>query len=259
MAAIEQTVEEGLITQEQADNMVVWGSRGRGGFRLLSRDRSDQVRDGAIDEGALLAEALGITADELKAAREAANEAAIAQAIKEGIITQEQVDEMQRRRDLQSYLNRDALLAEALGMTVEDLQAAYQEGETLTDLLNENGLDAETARDKVQEAYAAALAQAVEDGVITQEQADEMQNGMGRGFDGPMLRPRPDGDFGRRDWGRRIKPDWGDDADGEGPSVRGGFPGRPPSAPDTGEGTDDDVSGMNWGHSSGGVQAGNSL
>jgi formaldehyde-activating enzyme involved in methanogenesis len=248
-AAIEQAVKEGLITQEQADNMTVWGSKGRGGFCLPFLGHKTEVKSDTIDEEALLAGALGITTDELSAAREKANEAAIAQAIEQGIITQEQVDEMQSRRALQSYLNRDALLAKALGMTVEDLQAAYKEGKTLTDLLSEKGLDAATVRDKVQEAYTEALAQAVKDGVITQEQADEMKNDMGRSFGGPMMGPHPDGKFGGRD-SSRMRPDFG---------KRGDWQGQQPSAPDQGNGSDDDTSGMNWHHPSRGAQAGSSL
>lgn len=197
-AAIDQAVEEGLITQEQADNMKVWGGFGRrGGFPGFTRAPKGVAND-AIDENALLADALGITVDELQAARETANQAAIEQAIAEGLITQEQADAMQARKTLMSYLNRDTLLAKALGMSLEDLQAAYADGETLTTLMQEKGLDAATVREKLQTAYTEALAQAVEDGVITQEQADAMsQNGRGFGMMPGMGMP-----FDRRGEGR---------------------------------------------------------
>ena len=176
-AAIAQAVDEGLITQEQADRMLVWG----GGVGFRGRGRMAGQAD-TIDEATLLAEALGITTDELQAAREEANEAAIAQAVEEGLITQEQADEMLRRRTLrEDYLDRAALLAEALGMTVEELEDAYAEGQTLSDLLEAQGLDAATVRDRLEEAHEAALEQAVADGVLTQDEADEMQFGFGRG------------------------------------------------------------------------------
>lgn len=174
-AAIDKAVEEGLITQERADELKVWGGFGRRG-RLPKAGA-----DNDIDENALLAGALGITVDELQAARETANQAAIDQAIAEGLITQEQADAMQARKTLMSYLDRDTLLAKALGMSLEDLQAAYADGETLTTLMQEKGLDAAAVRERLQTAYTEALAQAVEDGVITQEQADEMLQD-GRGF-----------------------------------------------------------------------------
>jgi formaldehyde-activating enzyme involved in methanogenesis len=183
--ALEQAVEQGLITQEQADEIIVWddkgfGSRALGRFGgpkgLGPKDRG-AVPGGAIDGNALLAEALGISVKELQAAREEANQAALEQALAEGIITQEQADQMAVRKDLQSYLDRNALLAEALGMTAEELQAAFAEGKTLSDLLGETGLDAATVRENMQAAFEAAIAQAVEDGVITQEQADALPSG----------------------------------------------------------------------------------
>ena len=182
-AAIEQAVEQGLITRERADEMLVWGGLGRKGFGFFGFGRGRKgIPGGAIDEEALLAKALDITVAELRAAREVANQAAIEQAVKEGIITQEQADKMLSRRELQSYLDRDALLARALGMTVEELEAAYAEGKTLSALMSEKGLDAATVREKLTAACDEAVAQAVKDEVITQEQADEMQNGRGWGF-----------------------------------------------------------------------------
>jgi formaldehyde-activating enzyme involved in methanogenesis len=222
-AAIEQAVEEGLITREQADQMLVWGGIGHRGFGFSGfrgfHGGPEGVPGAQIDEQALLAEALGITVEELQTAREKANEAAIAQAIEEGIITQEQADQMLARKDLMSYLDRDALLAKALGMTAEELQAAYGEGKSLPDLMAEQELDAATVRENLQAAYAEAIAQAVEDGVITQEQADEMHAQRGRGFGFPgfgpgMTRMRPGG---RGDGGFRG---------------RGGFGGRRPCLPD---------------------------
>ncbi len=182
-AAIEQAVTQGLITREQADEMLVWGGLGHKGWNLWRRGAKG-VTGSKIDENALLAEALGITVEQLETAREKANLAAIEQAVAEGIITQEQADEMLARKKLQDYLDRDVLLAKALGMTVEELKSAYAAGKTLTTLMQEKGLDAATVRSKLQTAYQEALAQAVKDGVITQEQADEMKDGRGGG---PMM------------------------------------------------------------------------
>jgi hypothetical protein len=152
--AIEQAVTQGLITREQADEMLVWGGWGREGFGFLGMRRGPkEVSSSTIDEEALLAKALGITTDELQAARDKANVAAIEAAVKEGIITQAQADEMLSQQKLQSYLSRDALLAKALGMTLQDLQAAYAEGKTLTTLMSERGLDVAAVRTKLTTAY----------------------------------------------------------------------------------------------------------
>jgi formaldehyde-activating enzyme involved in methanogenesis len=232
-AALAQAVEEGLITQEQADDLLVrglLGGKGFGGmrdFRGLGGPMGRGFRgisDSTIDENALLADALGITVEELQGARETANQAAIAQALEEGLITQEQVDQMQARRDLQSYLDREALMAAALGMTVEELQTALAEGKTFRELMSELELDMATMRENVQAAFEAVLAQAVEDGVITQEQADAMKDGAGRGFGmGPL--PLPEGFQGKGGF-----------------RGRGGFGGRWPLSP----GTDDDTSGTGF-------------
>jgi formaldehyde-activating enzyme involved in methanogenesis len=223
-AAIEQAVEEGLLTREQADEMLVWGGMGRKGFGLFGfhgfRGKAKGVSGSTIDEQALLAEALGITIEDLQAAREKANEAAIAQAIEEGIITQEQADHMLARRDLMSYLDRDALLAKALGITVEDLRATYEEGKSLSDLMAENELDAATVRENLQAAYAEAIAQAVEDGVITQEQADEMSAHRGPGFGFPGFGPG------------KMHGDWGGFPGHGGFRGRGGFDGQRPCPPE---------------------------
>jgi ribosomal protein S20 len=234
-AAIEQAVEEGRITREQADEMLVWGGlggKGFGGFVGRMGRGFKGISDSAIDGNALLAEALGITVEELDAARETANQAAIDQAVKEGLITQEQADQMrareeqmQARRDLQGYLDRNALLAKALGMTVEDMQAALAEGESLSALMGEKDLDAATVRENLQAAYQAAIAQAVEDGVITQEQADQMQSGPG------MM---PGGRWGGFEFGAPM-------GERGGFRGRGGFMGDRPCSPGT-----DDTSGTRF-------------
>jgi len=112
------------------------------------------------DRSQTLADALGITVDELNAARDAARDAALDQAVAEGLLTQEQADAIRNGegrglgirmpRGQESSIDMDALLADALGITVDELDAAEQ-----------------AARE-------AGLAQAVADGVITQEQADLM-------------------------------------------------------------------------------------
>ena len=254
--AIEQAVEEGLITREQADEMLVWGGldkKGFGGLRGFGSFGGPMgrgfkgVSDSEIDGNTLLANALGISVEELDAARETANQAAIDQALEEGLITQEQVDQMrareeqmQARKDVQSYLDRNTLLAKALGMTVEDLQAALAEGKSLSTLMGEKGLDAATVRENLQAAYEAAIAQAVEDGVITQEQADQMQSGPGmmpggRGggfeFDGPR------GEMGR-----------------DGFRGHGGFRGRGTPPSDT-----EDTPGTRFNRPSRNVQGGSAL
>jgi hypothetical protein len=139
-----------------------------------------------VDMQALLAEALGIEVEELEAAQQAANEAAIQQLLDQGQLSEEQADLASAANVLKSYLDREAFVAEALGISVADLKAAVAEGQTLSDLLDEQGLDSANYRENLAAAEQAAIAQAVEDGVITQEQADQLQErGPGRFGFGP--------------------------------------------------------------------------
>lgn len=173
-AIIEQAVTDGLLTQEQADELLSGESslRGFGGHGL---------RLGGTDHDAYLAEALGISVEELDAAQETARTAALQQAVDEGLITQEQVDQMAAAQALKDAIDQDAIIAEILGVTVEEYQAA-KEAHTVQDLVDASGLSREELATAVQEAYTAAVQQAVTDGIITQEQADALANGRGLGL-----------------------------------------------------------------------------
>ena len=84
-----------------------------------------------------------------------------------------------------------AAIAEALGMSVVDFEAAIAAGETPATLAAELGIDFAVVQAAMDALHAEALQQAVADGLITQEQADWMlsrqggQNGqMGNGAQG---------------------------------------------------------------------------
>jgi len=175
-AAIQAVLEQGLITQEQADTLTLRGFFGRRGFRggwFGFHGRAGEFSD-AVDYDALLAQALGISVEELQSAREEAQSAMLAQAVEEGLLTQEQADLILARRALQSYLDPEALFAEALGITVEQLQGYRDEGLSLSEILAESGMTAVEAREALQAAREAAFQQAVDDGAITQDQADQI-------------------------------------------------------------------------------------
>jgi hypothetical protein len=208
-AAIQLALEQGLITEEQANRMLILGGPVRHG----------RGRGSSIDETALLADALGITVEALEEAQEAAFEAGVEEAVEEGLITEEQAEEMLRRRALRDYLNPEALLAEALDITVDELRAAREGDGSLTGLLEEQGLDAVEVRERVLEAYDETLDEAVEDGVITEEEAEELQD---RRFFGSRRRHRrgPRGRRGRR--GRGVGNLFRSEGEG-GPSVPSDF------------------------------------
>lgn len=140
---------------------------------------------------ALIAEELGVTVEELEAAQTAVQEAMLAQLVEDGTITQEQLDqmlEMHALRNLaQDIFSRDdaqAVIAEALGLTVEELAAARDEGTHIYDLAEEQGIDMDTLMTAVSEARTAAIEQAVADGLLTQEQADLLLSQSGSHFGG---------------------------------------------------------------------------
>lgn len=120
-----------------------------------------------------LAEALGITVDQLEEAQEQAYAATVADAVAAGEITQEQADQILATRALKDYVNRQAVLATALGMTEDEWEAARAAGQSISDLMAEKGIDEATLQANARAAYEAAVQQAVADGVITQAQADK--------------------------------------------------------------------------------------
>ncbi len=197
-AAVDQALADGLITQAQADQLKsgtsLDGKRGIAGRFVFGPDSE-------INPDSLLAEALGISVDDLTAAREQAQSARIAQAVADGVITQEKADQMAAQQALKAYIDPQALMAETLGISADTLQAYHDEGLSLSDILGETGLTASEFVEARQAAFEAALQRAVADGIITQAQADQaiLAGGRGghfggRGERGGGFEMRPDGD-----------------------------------------------------------------
>jgi hypothetical protein len=76
--------------------------------------------------------------------------------------------------------------AEALGLTPEELFAELHAGKSLDEIAEEQGVDIEVVQDAMNaarvETMRQAIEQAVEDGNMTQEQADWMLEGLEQGF-----------------------------------------------------------------------------
>jgi hypothetical protein len=78
-------------------------------------------------------------------------------------------------------------IAEALGLTPNELfTESHDEGKSVADIAEERGVDLETVKDALKanraEAQREAIEQAVEDGRISQEQADWLLEGLEKGF-----------------------------------------------------------------------------
>jgi hypothetical protein len=128
IAMIDQAVADGYLTEDQAAQLKLYSfGMGRGG-RF----------GGLYNEDEYLADALGVSVEELQAAELEAQAAELAAAVDAGYLTQEQADLMLAEKAARNYLDTEALNAQ------------------------------------VQAAYEAALAAAVADGAITQAQADAL-------------------------------------------------------------------------------------
>lgn len=78
---------------------------------------------------------------------------------------------------MHDYLEK--AIAEKLGLTVTELQALHDKGQTFWQIAQDKGFTAEQAQQLMSDARSAALDAMVKDGVITQERADWMKSRMG--------------------------------------------------------------------------------
>jgi hypothetical protein len=231
-------------TSQAASAVLPVLAAGRGDFNSdIASGFNHGGKDGPRDGGAAdeyLAQALGITTDELNTAYQEASKAAIAKAVEDGLITQAQADAMNANGRAFPFGGReggwlaengidfDTFLADALGITTSELQAARQKAEdarleqAVTDgKLTQEQVDLmkgqkalyadQTFIDGMKSAFDAAVKDAVSRGVITQAQADLIlqQSANGKGFPGMGM------------------PGFGGPRGGE----RGGSEGFPPGAP----------------------------
>jgi hypothetical protein len=72
-----------------------------------------------------------------------------------------------------------AAYAEAFGLTLEEVAARFEAGDSLWDIASSQGLTIEEYQARLELARTMAINQALADGVITQEQADWMLTGNG--------------------------------------------------------------------------------
>ena len=132
-----------------------------------------------------LAQKLGTTVEKLQQATTDARKDALAQAVKQGLLTQAQADRMSQRlpgagmpfsNTVTSVVNASLdVAAKTLGMSTSDLTTALRGGITLLDLAREKNVDVTKLRTAIADAEKAALDQAVKDGKMTQAQADTLK------------------------------------------------------------------------------------
>lgn len=183
----EAAIDNAIVVDDEGDDPDVppMPFFGKGGFRGFPGGRFGKFGfGGELDYDSFLADALGITVQELQDASSEAHAAMLDEAVAQGLLTEEQVELMEARRSLMEYIDHDELFAEALGISVEDLEEARESDKSLPDLFDELGLEPDEVREAMQAAYENAVQEAVGADVITQSQADQILEGEG-GF--PMF------------------------------------------------------------------------
>lgn len=139
--------------------------------------------EGITPHNELLADALGIELEELLAAQESAHAAWLAEMVANGYMEQEQADLTLAYRAMSDQIDRQAIMASALGLTEAELEAALEDGTRLSTLMEEQGLTVDEFNAAMEAAYQEAVQALVPD-VLTQDQADLiLENGTSlRGF-----------------------------------------------------------------------------
>lgn len=137
-----------------------------------------------------LVDELGVDMAAVREAMMNVRQAAIDQALAEGAISEEQAEGLQNGRGpwrhgpagpfygegpgmhlVDGNVMHQAI-ADALGISVEELEAAQGEGTSLVELAAELGVDIETVRAAMEAVREDAINQALADGLITEEQAE---------------------------------------------------------------------------------------
>jgi len=144
-----------------------------------------------------IAEVLGISVDEYDAAVETAQGQLLEEAVAEGWLTQEQADWMLERMEgglgfrgmpfgrggrggrMGGWIGgpENSLLdvaAEQLNLEVDDLRAELQDGKSIAEVAEAQGVDPQTIADAYMAKVSENLVEAVAEERITQEQADQM-------------------------------------------------------------------------------------
>ena len=171
------------------------------------------------DYAEALAEALGISVDELHTAQEAVHDARLAEAVESGMITEEQLAQIANHQRSGypirgRFLGEEFMiaLAEELGISLEELERAQakvredfiaqgvQDGVISTDqveMMEARNAIREYLKDGLHDAMEDAIERALSDGAISSDQADLLQDRMEGGFPGRGAFKGDPGFFGK--------------------------------------------------------------
>jgi hypothetical protein len=201
-----------LAQDPQDDPLRCGGATWRGpGFIEVAAQELGMERAtlmGRLRDGELLSDIAveqGQTLDSLAEAFLAAQEEALADAVDQGYFTQEgaacRLQQLRQRverclaglRWHRAPWNRVGLdtVAEMLGLPAEELKNELHQGKTIAGLAQSHGVDLGSISDGLRQAREEALAQAVEEGRITQGQADGVHRRIQRRTELCLMWPGP--------------------------------------------------------------------
>lgn len=194
LQAAAEAAKEALREQAIADGWIDEDAEGR--FRF----GRNQYYAGIYDEAEFLADALGISVSELEAAKDAVSDAKLAEKVEEGVIDEETAEDITAVRAFKDSIDKDAILAEALGISEADLNEARNNTVMFDELLEELDLTAEEVRTNGQAIMEQLVQDAIDSGELTEAQAELLQERGGRGKGGHGG-PRGGGNGGPRGGG----------------------------------------------------------
>jgi polyhydroxyalkanoate synthesis regulator phasin len=172
-----------------------------GGAALAAKDDGDKAEDAILGDAA---KRLGVSAAELEDALAKAEDAQLDEAVKDGKLTREQADELKKRREESGrvlgfpgggprfghhelggpgfggpgphFAGPGPLgdVAKALGISERKLFSELRDGKTLAEVAKAHGKSLDEVRAAVKASAEDHIAEAVKDGKLTQEQADEI-------------------------------------------------------------------------------------
>ncbi|WP_205683860.1 coiled-coil domain-containing protein [Brevibacillus migulae] len=202
------TQEQADAQREKLDQMIAslvenpFQGRGGMGFGFKLNDNEDLLKLLNLDADKLkeelqtgkslatIAEAQGVEEDKLIDLLTKQQEEKLAEAVKAGKLTQEQADKMSENaaEKIKSlienthqgkgfgggfHLKENEDLLKLLNLTAEQLREAMKAGQSLAELAQAQGVDVDDVIDLLTTQREEQLAQAVKDGKLTQEQADQ--------------------------------------------------------------------------------------
>jgi len=133
----------------------------------------------------LLAQQLGISVDELKAAQKAARDQMIDEAVAAGRLTPEQAERLKslepgelrgfKHRVVHALKNVLDSAAKALGLTTAEVREGLADGKSIADLAADQGKNIDDVKSAMIDDLEAAIDQAVTDGKLTAERAANLK------------------------------------------------------------------------------------